>query len=164
MLWNMKKTKDIKKWPPPTLDILPGCWPHVLTLVKVSKNTQMNFPYHTVSASQHVHHFKPIKKIWKKCWKIINHFPRRGYAHPPFAENNHFFFIGLKWCTCCEVDSVWHGKFIWVFFDTFTKVKTCGRGQHPGRMSRLGVWGHFYVFSFFHVSEHSEHFLSIWKN
>ena len=24
-------------------------------------------------------------------------------------------------------------------FDTFTKVRTCGRGQHPGRMSRVGV-------------------------
>ena len=40
-----------------------------------------------------------------------------------------------------------------IFFDTFPLVKTCG--QHPGRMSRVG--GHFYVFSFFHVSEHSEH-------
>ena len=28
--------------------------------------------------------------------------------------------IGLKWSTCCETDSVWYGKFIWVFFDTFT--------------------------------------------
>ena len=27
---------------------------------------------------------------------------------------------------------------IGVFFDTFTKVRTCGRGQHPGRMSRAG--------------------------
>ena len=46
------------------------------------------------------------------------------------------------------------------FFDTFTTVRTCG--QHPGRMSRVGVGGgHFYVFSFFYVSEHSEHFLSI---
>ena len=24
-------------------------------------------------------------------------------------------------------------------FDTLTKVRTCGRGQHPGRMSRVGV-------------------------
>ena len=40
-------------------------------------------------------------------------------------------------------------------FDTFTKVRMCG--QHPGRMSMVGVGGHFYVFSFLHVSEHSEH-------
>ena len=43
------------------------------------------------------------------------------------------------------MDSVWYGKFIWVFFDNFTKVRTCGCGQHPGRMSR-GGGGHFYVF------------------
>ena len=24
------------------------------------------------------------------------------------------------------------------FFDTFTKVRTCGRGHHTGRMSRVG--------------------------
>ena len=36
----------------------------------------MNFPYHTESISQHVHHFKPIKKFGKK----INYFP--------FAENS----------------------------------------------------------------------------
>ena len=53
------------------------------------------------------------------------------------------------------MDSVWYEKFIWVFFDTFTKVRTCG--QHPGKMSRVEGGGHFYVFSFFHVSEHSEH-------
>ena len=63
MLWNMKKTKDIKMTSPhSTLDILPGCWPHFLTLVKLWKNTQMNFPE---SVSQHVHYFKPLKK-WKK--------------------------------------------------------------------------------------------------
>ena len=61
--------------------------------------------------------------------------------------------IGLKWFTCCEMDSVWYGKLTWVFFDTFTKVRTCG--QHPGRMSRVG--GHLFVLSFLHVSEHSEH-------
>ena len=34
-------------------------------------------------------------------------------------------------------------------------------GQHPGRMSRVGMeGGHFYVFSFLHVSEHSKQFLS----
>ena len=56
------------------------------------------------------------------------------------------------------MESVWYGKFIWVFFDTFTKVRTCGHGQHPGRMPTWhckgwlgGGWegGHFYVFSFF---------------
>ena len=26
----------------------------------------------------------------------------------------------------CETDSVGYGKFIWVFFDTFTNVRTCG--------------------------------------
>ena len=86
------------------------------------KNTQMNFPYDTESISQRVHHFKPIQIFGKKI--II------------FFQKN---FIGLKWCTCCEMDSVWYGKFIWVFFDTFTKVRTCGCGQHPGRMSRVGV-------------------------
>ena len=89
MLWNMKKTKDIKMTSPhSTLDILPGCWPrpHVLTFVKVSKNTQMNFPYHTESILQHVHHFKPIKFFWKK----INYFPQRGGGGggSPFAENS----------------------------------------------------------------------------
>ena len=36
------------------------------------------------------------------------------------------------------MDSVWYGKFIWVFFYNLTKVRKCG--QHPGRMSRVG-WG-----------------------
>ena len=41
-------------------------------------------------------------------------------------------------------------------------LRACG--QHPCRLSRVGLgWGHFYVFSFFHVSEYSEHFLGIWK-
>ena len=47
----------------------------------------MNFPYHTESISQHVHHFKPIQKFWKK----INYFPRRGgggEGGTPFAENS----------------------------------------------------------------------------
>ena len=31
-------------------------------------------------------------------------------------------------------------------------------GQHPGRMLGVGVGGdHFYVFTFLHVLEHSEH-------
>ena len=74
---------------PPTLDILPGCWPrpHVLTFVKVSKNTQMNFPYHTESVSQHVHHFKPIKQFEKNIGRK-NYFPRRGDGENPFAENS----------------------------------------------------------------------------
>ena len=69
----MEKTKDIKMTPP-TLDILPGCSlrPHVLTLVKVSKNSQMNFPYHTESISQHVNHFKPIEFFFENSAKIIN--------------------------------------------------------------------------------------------
>ena len=71
---------------PPTLDILAGCWPrpHVLTFVKVSKNTQMNFPYHTESISQHVHHFKPIKIFGKNF--II--FREGGMGGTPFAENS----------------------------------------------------------------------------
>ena len=77
---KLEKNQRHKNDPTLTLDILPGCWPHVLTLVKVSKTTQMNFPYHTESISQHVHHFKPIKKIWKKN----NYFPRST----PFAENS----------------------------------------------------------------------------
>ena len=61
--------------PTPTLDILPGCWPHVLTFVKVSKNTQMNFPY-------------PFHNIFeKKCCKKINHFLRRDDGGDPFFEN-----------------------------------------------------------------------------
>ena len=38
--------------------------------------------------------------------------------------------------------------------DRKIEVRTCG--QHPGRIS--GVGGHFYAFTFLHVSEHSEHF------
>ena len=51
-------------------------------------------------------------------------------------------------------------------FDTFTKVRTCGRGQHPGRMSRVvgGHNGETNFIALFHVSEHSEHFKSILKN
>ena len=66
--WNKAIQFFSPLWPPPTLDILPGCWPrpHVLTFVKISKNTQMNFPYHTESISQHVHHFKPIKFFLEK--------------------------------------------------------------------------------------------------
>ena len=45
----------------------------------------MNFPYHTKSISQHVHHFKPIKILFEK--KII-YFPRRGGGGTPFAENS----------------------------------------------------------------------------
>ena len=46
-------------------------------------------------------------------------------------------------------------------------MRTCGRGQHPGRMSRVEGGGHNGEEKFialFHVSEHSEHFLSILKN
>ena len=51
------------------------------------------------------------------------------------------------------------GKFICVFFDTFTKVRMYG--LHLGRI--LCVWvgdggGYFYVFTILHVSEHSEQF------
>ena len=85
--WNKALNFFSQLWPP-TLDILPGCWPrpHVLTLLKVSKNTQMNLPYHTESISQHVHHFQAIKFFWKK----INYFPRRGDGGggTPFAENS----------------------------------------------------------------------------
>ena len=42
------------------------------------------------------------------------------------------------------MDSVWYGKFIWVFF-----IQVGCQGWGGG--------GHFYVFSFFQVSEHSEH-------
>ena len=51
-------------------------------------------------------------------------------------------------------------------FDTFTKVRTCGRGQHPGRMSRVGGChnGEKNSIALFHVSKHSEHFKSILKN
>ena len=41
-------------------------------------------------------------------------------------------------------------------------MRTCGRGQHPGRMSRVG--GEEKFIALFHVSEHSEHFLSILKD
>ena len=85
--WNKAIQFFSPLWPPPTLDILPGCRPrpHVLTFVKISKNTQMNFSYHTESVSQQ---FKPIKKDLKKCWKKINYFPWRGDGGPPFAENS----------------------------------------------------------------------------
>ena len=45
----------------------------------------MNFPYHTESISQHVHHFKPIKNFWKK--KLII-FREGGMGGFPFAENS----------------------------------------------------------------------------
>ena len=68
--WNEAINFFSPLWHPPTLDILPGCWPrqHVLTLVKVSKNTPMNFPYHTESVSRHVDHFKQffLKKMSTK--------------------------------------------------------------------------------------------------
>ena len=44
----------------------------------------MNFPYHTESISQHVHHFKPIKVVGKK---LIS-FCERGMGGTPFAENS----------------------------------------------------------------------------
>ena len=47
------------------------------------------------------------------------------------------------------------------------KVRTCGRDQHPGRMSRVRE-GHNgeekKTIALFHVSKHSEHFKSILKN
>ena len=50
-------------------------------------------------------------------------------------------------------------------------MRTCGRGQHPGRMSRVGGRGgggghngEKNFIALFHVSEHSEHFKSILKN
>ena len=45
-------------------------------------------------------------------------------------------------------------------------MRTCGRGQHPGRMSRVGGGhnGEKNFIALFHVSEHSEHFKSILKN
>ena len=78
------------------------CWPrpHVLTFVKVSKNTQMNFPYHTESISQHVDHFKPINLFLKKMLEKINYFPRRGGGYPlrgKFHENNEFNFWTLPY-------------------------------------------------------------------
>ena len=64
---------------PPTLDILPGGWPrpHVLTFVKVSKNTQMNFPYHMYIIANN-------KFLEKKL--II--FREGGVGGYPFAENS----------------------------------------------------------------------------
>ena len=44
----------------------------------------MNFPYHTESISQHVHHFKPIQNLGKKF--II--FREGGVGVTPFAENS----------------------------------------------------------------------------
>ena len=53
---------------------------------------------------------------------IFAEFSAKGVPPPPTPPSrkiiNFFFqkiFIGLKWCTCCEMDSVWYGKFIWVF-------------------------------------------------
>ena len=64
--WNKAIKFFSPLWHPPTLDILPGCWPrpHVLTFVKVSKNTQINFPFHTESISQHVHQLRSLR--WKR--------------------------------------------------------------------------------------------------
>ena len=85
---------------------------------------------------------------------IFAEFSAKGVPHPPFGENNLFFsnfFLLAK---------------NYVFLDTFTKVRTCGRGQHPGRMSRVGGGhnGEKNFIALFHVSEHSEHFKSILKN
>ena len=46
-------------------------------------------------------------------------------------------------------------------------MRTCGRGQHPSRMSRVGggvIMVKKKIIALFLVSEHSEHFLSILKN
>ena len=125
----------------PTLDILPGCWPgpHVLTFVKVSKNTQMNFPYHTEFISQHIHHFKPINFLLKKMLEKINYFPRRGGGGTPFAENsakiinlifepfpylfvnfsfglqNHIFNMGISWFTYFSFEKKGNIKLSYVF-------------------------------------------------
>ena len=68
----------------PTLDVIPGCWPHICNFVKVSKNTQMNFPYLTEYISQHVNHFKPIKNFWKK----LIFFREGGVGGTNFTENS----------------------------------------------------------------------------
>ena len=39
--------------------------------MKVSKKTQINFPYHAESVSKHVDHFKSIKFFEKKLEKLI---------------------------------------------------------------------------------------------
>ena len=50
------------------------------------KNTQMNFPYHTESISQLVHHFKPITIFGKKL--IIFREGWEGRGGTPVAENS----------------------------------------------------------------------------
>ena len=62
----------------PTLDNLLGWLPHVLALVKMQKNTHMNFPCHTESVSQHVDHFKPVNFLKRKFWKKLSYFPTVG--------------------------------------------------------------------------------------
>ena len=55
------------------------------------KNTQMNFPYHKESVSQHVYYLKPIIFFLKNMLEKINYFPRRGgggEGGTPFAENS----------------------------------------------------------------------------
>ena len=51
---------------------------------------------------------------------IFAEFSAKGVPPPPPSRKIiifflKFFFIGLKWFTCCEMDSVWYGKFIWAF-------------------------------------------------
>ena len=50
---------------------------------------------------------------------------------------------------------LWNGFYmiweirLWVFFDTFTKVRTCG--QHPGMMSMVGVGWVFFMYLVFYM-------------
>ena len=95
-----------------------------------------------------------LRKAWKIKLIISAEFFAKGYPtphpHPPFIFSSIFFkkyFIALKWSTCCETDSVWYGKFIWVYFDTFTEVRECD--QYPGRMLGVGLEGWFLCLYFF---------------
>ena len=74
--------------PPLTPYILPGCYPHINTLVKVSKNAQMNFPYHTEFVSQHVNHFQPNFGL-KKGWKNVI-FSAKGVGTPLLKFREHY--------------------------------------------------------------------------
>ena len=135
----------------------PLSWIHQQESKKTFWSTLELFPslYWTINCSQQRHqttgkntkkrNYSMCKSLREGLKNQINYFrgifPEGGNPTPPLRKLIFFFqnfLSGLKCCTCCEMDSVWYGKFIWVFFDTFTKVRTCGRGQDPGRISRGG--------------------------
>ena len=66
--------------------------PPPLTSYQVSKNNQMDFPYHTESVSQHVDHFKP-KNFLKKLSEKKYFFFREGEVGTLFLHHCTFAYL-----------------------------------------------------------------------